>query len=114
MYVRITTVTGLSEAGVKEAVKFFEEEDLPVLEEEPGFCGALIMAGVMNNRDSAMGLTLWQTRRDIRTSREKEYEARKKAVETSRQALEGRPPEVKTYEVLVEKLGGLAKILGES
>ena len=108
MYARVTTVDGLSEAGIKEAVRFFQQESLPVLEEEPGFRGAVILVGVMEDRDSAIGLTLWDTRKDVRMSREKEYDVRKEVVETSRAGLEGKPPRIRTYEVLVNRLGEAA------
>jgi hypothetical protein len=104
MYARVTSFPGLAPERISATLKEFEEEHLPVLEQQAGFMG--VWAGVDRNAGRAMAVTFWETREDLRATDKLADQVRAVAVATSRA---DREPITDRYEVLLHKQIALQK-----
>jgi hypothetical protein len=104
MYARVTSFPGLAPERITATLKEFEEEHLPVLEQQAGFSG--VWAGVDRNAGRAMAVTFWETLEDLRATDKLAEQVRAVAVATSRA---DREPITDRYEVLLHKLPALQK-----
>jgi hypothetical protein len=98
MYARMTTFAGLPPERVDPAIREFQEGQLPLLEQEDGFQGVLVL--VNRGQGRAAALTLWETEAHMRASEKIADRARDSAVATTRPA---REPIVDRFEVVVQK-----------
>jgi hypothetical protein len=104
MYARVTSFPGLAPERISATLKQFEEEHLPVLEQQAGFMG--VWAGVDRNAGRAMAVTFWETLEDLRATDKLADQVRAVAVATSRA---DREPITDRYEVLLHKQIALRK-----
>jgi hypothetical protein len=98
MYARVTSFPGLAPERITATLKEFEEQHLPVLEQQAGFRG--VWAGVDRNAGRAMAVTYWETLEDLRATDKLADQVRAVAVATSRA---DREPITDRYEVLLHK-----------
>jgi hypothetical protein len=104
MYARVTSFPGLAPERISATLKEFEEEHIPVLEQQAGFMG--VWAGVDRNAGRAMAVTFWETLEDLRATDKLADQVRAVAVATSRA---DREPITDRYEVLLHKQIALQK-----
>jgi heme-degrading monooxygenase HmoA len=98
MYARVTSFPGLAPERITATLKEFEEEHLPVLEQQPGFRG--VWAGVDRNAGRALAVTFWETLEDLRATEKLASQVRAVAVATSRA---DREPITDRYEVVLHR-----------
>lgn len=98
MHARVTSFPGLAPERITATLKEFEEEHLPVLEQQPGFMG--VWAGVDRNAGRAVAVTFWETQEDLRATDKLASQVRAVAVSTSRAE---REPITDRYEVVMFK-----------
>jgi heme-degrading monooxygenase HmoA len=104
MYARVTSFPGLAPERITATLKEFEEQHLPVVEQQPGFRG--VWAGVDRNAGRAMAVTFWETLEDLRASDKLAAQVRAVAVATSRA---DREPITDRYEVVLQREVSLPK-----
>jgi heme-degrading monooxygenase HmoA len=98
MYARVTSFPGLAPERITATLKEFEEQQLPAVEQQPGFRG--VWAGVDRNGGRAMAVTFWETLEDLRATDKLAAQVRAVAVATSRA---DREPITDRYEVVLQK-----------
>ena len=104
MYARVTSFPGLAPERITATLREFEEQHLPVVEQQPGFRG--VWAGVDRNAGRAMAVTFWETLEDLRASDKLAAQVRAVAVATSRA---DREPITDRYEVVLQREVSLPK-----
>jgi heme-degrading monooxygenase HmoA len=100
MYARMSKFAGLPPERVDRTLQQFEQEELPALEQQPGFEGILVL--VDRGGGTAAAISLWDTQEHLRASEEVADRAREKAMETA-QLRPRRDPVVDRYEVVMRK-----------
>lgn len=100
MFARMSRIAGLPPERMDEARDYFEQQELPALEQQPGFQGVLVMVDRDDGRATA--ITLWDTLDDLKASDRAADQARGATVERARTD-PTREPIVERYEVLIQK-----------
>ncbi|HKF80132.1 MAG TPA: hypothetical protein VKB17_04835 [Thermoleophilaceae bacterium] len=98
MHARLSRWAGLPPERLTQTVTEFEQQSLPVLEQQSGFDGVIVM--VDENAGKAAAMTFWETRDDMRATDRLAEEMRARA-ETTAQAQ--RDPVVDHYEILFRR-----------
>ncbi|MEX2193921.1 MAG: antibiotic biosynthesis monooxygenase [Thermoleophilaceae bacterium] len=98
MYTRLTRLIGLPPERIQATLQHFEEQDLPAVEQMPGYRGLTV--GVDEQGGKAFVITLWETREEMLASEKRAAEARDTAVSTLDP---DRPPIVDHFEVRLQK-----------
>ena len=104
MHARLSRWAGLPPERLHETVQEFEQQSLPVLEQQQGFGGVMVMLD--EGTGKAAAVTFWHTLDDLRATEKMAEEMRTRA-ETTAQAQ--REPVVDHYEVVFEKLAARAQ-----
>ena|ERR1700730_2592376 len=94
MFVRASTITG-DPARADEGTRFYTEQMVPAVKEEPGFLGALLLADRVTGK--SLGLTFWETREALQES---EAVADKWRARGASQASAATAPVVDRFEVV--------------
>lgn len=84
MWARLTRIPGLPPERIDGAVRMFEEEELPMIEQHEGFQGITLM--VDPSLGTAAALSLWDTQQNMRESEKLARNAREQAIERAGQA----------------------------
>jgi hypothetical protein len=100
MYARVTMFPGLPPERIKATLEEFQQEQLPRLEQQPGYCG--MWAGVDYTGGRAIAVTYWETVDALHDSDKLANEARAAAVTTGG-VDRNRPPIIDRYEVVIQK-----------
>jgi heme-degrading monooxygenase HmoA len=100
MYARMSRIAGLPPERIDEAREYFERQELPALEQQPGYHGVLVMVDRGDGRATA--ITFWETLDDLRASDRVADEARGATVERVGPD-PSREPVIERYEVLIQK-----------
>ena len=98
MHARLSRWAGLAPERLHETVRQFEEESLPLLEQQSGFSGVTVL--IDENAGKAAAVTYWESREALRATEKMAEEMRAKA-EATMQAV--REPIVDHYEVVLQK-----------
>jgi heme-degrading monooxygenase HmoA len=98
MWARLTRFVGLGPERIAMAVQEFEEQQLPAIEQLPGFEGVYVM--VDNRGGIAAALTLWDSQESLRDSDKLADQAREAAIQT---AGPERLPLIDRFEVVLKK-----------
>jgi heme-degrading monooxygenase HmoA len=98
MYARVSRFAGLPPERIDQTLREFEEGQLSVLEEQPGFKGVLV--GIDRAEGKAVAITYWETLENLRASDKVADRARSEAVA---RAQPSREPIVDRYEVLLQR-----------
>ena len=98
MYARVTSFPGLAPERITATLREFEEEHLPLLEQQDGYRG--VWAGVDRNGGKAVAVTYWESLEDLRATDKLAAQVRAVAVRTSRA---DREPIIDRYEVVLDK-----------
>ncbi len=98
MYARLSRFAGLPPERIEEAVREFEEQYLPALEDSPGFQG--IFVGVDRGSGKAAAVTFWESRQALDESDRAADRAREAAVDRAEPI---RDPIVDRYEVVLQR-----------
>ena len=100
MYARMSRIAGLPPERIPEAQEYFEQHELPELEQQQGFGGVLVM--VDRNDGRAVAITFWETLDDLKASDTAADRARDATVQRASYD-PARDPVVERYEVLIQK-----------
>jgi len=98
MYARVSRFAGLPPERIDPILTEFQDEQLPAIEQQPGFKGAVVM--VDRAEGKATAITYWETMEDLRATDKLAAAARDAAVETAGPV---REPIVERFEVLLER-----------
>jgi heme-degrading monooxygenase HmoA len=98
MHARLSRWAGLPPERLDQTVREFEQQSLPVLEQQSGFNGVVVM--VDQSAGKAAAVTFWETMDDLRTTERLAEEMRAKAEATAQAE---REPIVDHYEVVFRK-----------
>ena len=101
MHARMSRIAGLPPERIDEARQYFEQQELPALEQQKGFEGVLVMVDRADGRATA--ITFWDTQEDMRASDRAADEARAATLDQVRPSEPSREPVVERYEVLIQK-----------
>ena len=100
MYARVTTFPGLAPERVKATLEEFQEQHLPLLEQQRGYRG--MWAGVDFAGGRAIAVTYWESMEDLRATDKLAADVRAAAVSAS--GLDrNRPPVIDRYEMVIQK-----------
>ena len=99
MHARLSRWAGLPPERLHETVQEFEEQSLPVLEQQNGFEGVMVLTD--EGAGKAAAITFWASMDDLRATEKLAEEMRSRA-ETTAQA--EREPVVDHYEIVLEKV----------
>jgi heme-degrading monooxygenase HmoA len=94
MFVRTSTITG-DPAKADESTRFYTEQMIPAIKEEPGFLGALLVTDRATGK--SLGLTFWETREALQASEEA---ANKWRAQGATKASASTTPVVERFEVV--------------
>jgi heme-degrading monooxygenase HmoA len=94
MFVRTSTITG-DPAKADEGTRFYSEQMIPAVKEEPGFLGALLLTDRATGK--SLGLTFWETQDALQASEEA---ADKWRAQGASQANASTAPVVERFEVV--------------
>lgn len=100
MHVRVTTFPGLPPDRIKATLADFTQHHLPMLEQQPGYCGAWV--GVDYSGGRAIAITYWSSLDTLRASDRLAGEVRAAAV-TKAGVDRNRPPITDRYEVVLDR-----------
>jgi heme-degrading monooxygenase HmoA len=98
MHARLSRWAGLPPERLDRTVEEFQQESLPVLEQQSGFSGVAVM--VDENAGKAAAITFWESRDDMRATDKLAEEMRARAEQTAQAQ---REPVVDHYEVRLRK-----------
>jgi heme-degrading monooxygenase HmoA len=98
MHARLSRWAGLPPERLDRTVEEFQQESLPVLEQQSGFSGVAVM--VDENAGKAAAITFWESRDDMRATDKLAEEMRTRAEQTAQAQ---REPVVDHYEVRLRK-----------
>jgi len=98
MHARLSRFAGLPPERLEETIREFEEEQLPAIEEQPGFAGFFM--GVDYNAGRAAAISFWDSREDMEASARMAGQARDQVAATAQAP---REPIVDQYEVVISK-----------
>ena len=99
MHARLSRWAGLPPERLHQTVQEFEEQSLPVLEQQNGFEGVLVMTD--EGTGKAAAVTFWASMDDLRATDKLAEEMRSKAATTAQAE---RDPVVDHYEIALEKV----------
>jgi heme-degrading monooxygenase HmoA len=99
MHARLSRWAGLPPERLHQTVEEFEQQSLPVLEQQDGFEGVMVMIDEASGKAAAV--TFWSSMDALRATEKMAEEMRSKA-ETTAQA--EREPVVDHYEVMMERV----------
>ena len=102
MHSRMSRIAGLPPERIDEARDYFEQAELPALEQQQGFKGVLVMVDRADGR--AVAITFWETLEDLKASDRVADQAREATMERASSVDPSREPIVERYEVLLQKL----------
>jgi heme-degrading monooxygenase HmoA len=102
MFVRRTRVEGSPEK-IEQLVQTFQQQLLPVMKQEAGFAGAVLLANRATG--AAQSVTLWESAEAERASRPTSDKLRTQAMQSSG----GRVLDVESYEEVLRELGDAAQ-----
>jgi len=100
MYARVTMFPGLAPERIKATLEEFREQNLPRLEQLPGYRG--VWCGVDYTGGRAIAVTYWESIEALHGSDAVADEARAAAV-TQAGVDRNRPPITDRYEIVLEK-----------
>jgi|SRR5215207_3985714 len=98
MWARLSRFAGLPPERIDQALREFEQEQLPAFEQLHGFEGVTVM--VDRNAGKAAAITYWESQHDMRESDKLADRARAQAVQTAQPT---REPIIDHYEVVMSK-----------
>ena len=98
MWARLSRFAGLPVERIEQTVRQFEAEELPGLEQQPGFAGVTLAVDWKGGRAAA--ITYWDSEEDLKASDKLADQAREKAQRTAQVS---REPIVDRYEVVLSK-----------
>jgi heme-degrading monooxygenase HmoA len=98
MYARMSRFAGLPPERIEPTLNEFESQQLPLIEQEPGYKGVLVM--VDRAQGKAVALTFWESEEDMKTSERAGQTARSQAMETGGP---DREPVVERHEIVLQK-----------
>ena len=96
MFARVSTIQGKQEQ-VDEGIRHYREQVLPAARKMAGFKGAYLLVDRKTGKN--LGITLWDTEKDLQTSAAAVDKLRGQA---SRIVDAAKAPTVEVYEVVVE------------
>ena len=96
MFARVSIVQGKPEK-VNEGISHYREQTVPAARKMAGFKGAYLL--VDRKSGKSMGITLWDTERNLQASAAAADKLRAQAAQT---AAAPRPPVVEIYEVAIQ------------
>jgi heme-degrading monooxygenase HmoA len=99
MHARLSRWAGLDPERLEQTVQEFESQSLPLLGQQEGFKGVVVMTDA--NGGKAAAITLWETHDDLRRTEKMAEEMRTRAEQTARAE---REPIVDHYEVVLQQL----------
>jgi heme-degrading monooxygenase HmoA len=100
MYARMSRFAGLPPEQIDPTLEGFETEQLPQLEQQPGYKGVLVMAD--RGQGKAVAITFWETDDDLKASERVAGDARHAAMQAAGPV---RDPVVERHEVLLQNVG---------
>lgn len=103
MHARLSRLAGLAPERVQEALREFKEDQLPVLEQQPGFNGIFVLLDEDAGRVAAV--SFWESKEQMRASSEVADRARETAMATGGVS---REPIVDEYEVVIDNIPATA------
>jgi heme-degrading monooxygenase HmoA len=98
MHARLSRWAGLPPERLDQTVREFEQQSLPVLEQQSGFNGVVVM--IDQSAGKAAAITLWESREDLQATEKLAEEMRARAEATAQAE---REPIVDHYEVVFRK-----------
>jgi heme-degrading monooxygenase HmoA len=98
MYARMSRFAGLPPERIEQTIREFEEGQLKVLSEQPGYKGVLI--GVDRAEGKSVAITFWESAENLRASDRLADKARQQALESVKPS---REPIVDRYEVVMQQ-----------
>jgi heme-degrading monooxygenase HmoA len=98
MWARLSRFAGLPPERIDQAIREFQEQQLPTFEQLPGFEGVAVM--VDRSAGKAAAITYWASREALKQSDKLADRARDQAVQTAQPE---RDPIVDRYEVVLER-----------
>src|SRR5881275_1059944 len=101
MHARMSRIAGLPPERIDEARQYFEQQELPALEQQDGFKGVLVMVDRGDGRATA--ITFWETLDELKASDRAADQARAATMEQVSSSEPSREPVVERYEVLIQK-----------
>jgi heme-degrading monooxygenase HmoA len=96
MFARVSTIQG-KQKQIDQGISQYREQTLPAARKMAGFKGAYLL--VDRKRGNSMGITLWDTEKDLQASATAADKLRAQASQTLAAA---RPPTVDIYEVAIQ------------
>jgi heme-degrading monooxygenase HmoA len=104
MHARMSRIAGLPPERIDEARQYFEDAELPALQQQQGYKGVIVM--VDRNDGRATAITFWDTLDDLRASDRVADQARESTMERASSSVDpSREPVVERYEVLIQQDG---------
>jgi hypothetical protein len=97
MYARLSRFAGLPPERIDETLREFQEGQLSVLEQQPGYNGVLV--GLDRAEGKAIAITFWESSENLRATDRLADEARQAALDAVKPS---REPIVDRYEVILE------------
>jgi heme-degrading monooxygenase HmoA len=101
MYARMSRIAGLPPERIDEAKQYFEQAELPALEQQDGFKGVVVMVDRDDGRATA--ITFWESLDNLKASDKVADQARASTMEQASSVDPSREPVVERYEVLIQK-----------
>jgi heme-degrading monooxygenase HmoA len=102
MWARLSRYAGLPPERLEQTISEFEAEQLPAIEQQPGFEG--VMVAVDRKAGKATAITYWDSQENLRASDKLAAQARAAAEATAGVANQpSREPIVDHYEVVIRK-----------
>jgi heme-degrading monooxygenase HmoA len=98
MHARLSRWAGLPPERLSQTVREFEQQSLPVLEQQSGFGGVVVM--VAQSAGKAAAVTFWDSVDDMKATDKLAEEMRERAERTAQAE---REPVVDHYEVVLRK-----------
>src|SRR5215212_4123397 len=98
MWARLSRFAGLPPERIDQAIREFQEQQLPAFEQVPGFQGVALM--VDRGAGKAAAITYWANQDALKQSDKLADRARDQAIQTAQPA---REPIVDRYEVVFER-----------
>ncbi|HEY8951263.1 MAG TPA: hypothetical protein VIP78_01705 [Candidatus Dormibacteraeota bacterium] len=92
MFVRASTVIS-DPSKADDTARFYTEQMVPAIKEQPGFLGALLMTDRATGK--SLGLTFWETKEALQASEDAANKLRSQGVSLT----EAQPPTVERFEV---------------
>jgi len=98
MYARMSRFAGLPPERIEATIREFEEGQLKVLAEQPGYKG--VMIGIDRAEGKSVAITFWESSENLRASDRIADKARQEALDAVKPS---RAPIVDRYEVVMQR-----------